>query len=216
MVGYTPTSRAFFFRGYTASTGSGWPPCPATPLASQSTHDTRNFDRRTARSFVMPAKRKTRALVNTSAATDASLAVRIPELSPKVRAKALRLFALGHSRNAVARKLGVERAQVHAAVASATAAGTLPAVRARLAARIEALLEDVVAHKEHAPQRLTGYEFGVLYDRYALLRGEATQRIEVTTVSDERQALERELLAFVRGSVTTPPPTLPASTDDKP
>ena len=63
----------------------------------------------------MPAKRKPRALVNTSAATDASLAVRIPELSPKLRAKALRLFALGHSRNAVARKLGVERAQVRAA-----------------------------------------------------------------------------------------------------
>ena len=130
------------------------------------------------------------------------------------RAKALRLFALGHSRNAVARKLGVERAQVHAAVASATASGTLPAVRARLAARIEALLEDVVAHKERAPQKLTGYEFGVLYDRYALLRGEATQRIEVTTVSDERQALERELLAFVRGKPAVPasPPALPKET----
>lgn len=155
----------------------------------------------------MPAKRKRLPALNTSAATDASIAIRIPELSPKLRAKALRLFALGKSRVQIANRLGIERAQVHAAVAAATAAGTLPAVRQRLAARIEALLEDVLAHKEQLPQGLTGYEFGVFADRLALLRGEATQRVEVVTESAERRKAIDELLAFAAAKPAVPTET---------
>lgn len=112
----------------------------------------------------------------------------VPALPEEKRQLALQMFVLGVSRPRIARKLRIERAALTQAIREAEATGKLPSLEKRMTAMLGTLCEDVIAEKMRDPSRVSGYEFGVYFDKYRLLEGQAT-----TIVADTRDT--REMIA---------------------
>ena len=130
-------------------------------------------------------------------------------LTPEKRKRLLALFVMGKSRPQIAKALRVDKGLVQQEIKRAEAAGQLPAVRRRMAAVLEATLEEAFTAKARSPQKLSGYEIGVLFDKWQVLEGQATQIIEVR--SDKALVADkvRTLMALANGTLPlvaqTPP-----------
>jgi len=122
-------------------------------------------------------------------------------MSPAKRKRLLALFVMGKTRPQIAKALRVDRGAVQQEIKRAEGAGQLPAVRRRMAAVLEMTLEEAFASKAKRPEKLSGYEIGVLFDKWQVLEGQATQIIEVR--SDKALVADkvRTLMALANGTL---------------
>lgn len=114
-------------------------------------------------------------------------------LSEARRRAVLDAFLQGMPRGRIARKLRLPRARVHEVLAEAEASGALPAMRRRLSALIGGLVEDHLLHQAGRPHKITGYEFGVYFDRLSQLESSAMPQVPV-----DRSKAEAALGALTR------------------
>lgn len=136
-----------------------------------------------------------------AAAPEAVALAEAPGLSPQKRAKLHRLFAQGQTRAQIAKALKVDRSVVYQAIKTAEATGTLPAVRKRMAALLENTLEDAFLAKSKAPAKLTGYEIGVLFEKWQTLEGQANQVIEVRHTGFAAAKVVSDLVDLANGTL---------------
>lgn len=128
-----------------------------------------------------------------------ALAVRA--LGPDKRAQLLAAFATGKTRGWLATKFRVDRGVVHEAIKAAEASGNLPTVRKRMSAMLEQTLEDAFVTRSKTPHKLSGYEIGVLFDKWQLLEGQATQVVEVRSDRSGVADVVRRLQELASGTL---------------
>lgn len=114
-------------------------------------------------------------------------------LTDSEQQEALRLLALGTSRYKVAQRLGVHFMAVVRLAEQAEHRGILKPLKDRMRGKLGVLLERDLDFRMESSEAMTPIEFGVLFDKHALLSGDPTEIVEVKDESADRirQALER-------------------------
>jgi hypothetical protein len=118
----------------------------------------------------------------------ADAGIRMHNVSPQRQREALELLGQGVSRYKVAQRLGIHWQTVVKLAEQAEHRGILRPLKDRMRNKLGVILEKDLDSRMESDEKMQPIEFGVLFDKHALLAGDPTEIVEVKDESADRIA----------------------------